>query len=634
MSLRDCFIATPVSTAVLAAAIAAALPATASAQEAGKPTDLDQVVVTGTRTAVTVDASLAAVEVIDRAQIERSQATSFADLLRGRAGITVGNSGGLGKQTSVFLRGSESNHALVLVDGIRIGSANFDLAAFQDLPLEMIERIEIVRGPRSSLYGSDAIGGVIQIFTRRDRGGYAPRFHAGGGSHGLREIGGGFGGGGERGWFGFDIGHQSNTGIDACAGSSTLFRGCFAEEPDVDGYENNALSLRGGIAVNANLDAQAFALRTTGRNEFDSYADAYYQSPNASSTLQQVLGAKLHYAPSDALDLQVSIGRNDDESEDTRAGTSAYGYFHSTRDIATLQADVALAEGQLITLGADWMRDYVNSDVEYTTTRRRNHAAFAQYQGSFGHHDLQLSARHDDNEQFGEHTTGSVAYGVQFAHGLRATASAGTAFKAPTFADLYYPPFFGIATANPDLRPETSTSYEIGIAQKRQRWHWAANAYQTQVRDLITLDTNFVPQNLNRARITGGELVAGMQLDGWNVDAALSYVEPRDAADENKGKLLARRARTGARVDVERAFGDLRLGLSWIASGPRFDDAANRFRLDGYATLDLRAGYVLSPAWMVQARASNVADRRYQTVEFFNQPGREYSVMLRYAPGH
>jgi vitamin B12 transporter len=199
---------TPVSFSLLAAAIGAAFPSVAFAQsDARTPDDLDRVVVTGTRTAVTVDESLAAVEVIDRAQIERSQARSLPDLLRGRAGITVGNNGGLGKQSSVFLRGSESNHALVLVDGIRIGSATFDLAAFQDLPLEMIDRIEIVRGPRSSLYGSDAIGGVIQVFTRRDRGGYAPRFHLGAGSHGLREIGGGFGGGGERGWFGIDLGH-------------------------------------------------------------------------------------------------------------------------------------------------------------------------------------------------------------------------------------------------------------------------------------------------------------------------------------------------------------------------------------------------------------------------------------------
>lgn len=627
MSIRT----TPAPCAVLAAAIAAALPAVALAQ-ASAPADLDQVVVTGTRTAVTVDASLAAVEVIDRAQIERSQAHSLPELLRGRAGMTVGNNGGLGKQSSVFLRGSESNHVLVLVDGVRIGSANFDLAAFQDLPLEMVERIEIVRGPRSSLYGSDAIGGVIQVFTRRDRGGYAPRFHAGAGSHGLREVGGGFGGGGARGWFGIDLGHQSSDGIDACRGSSTLFRGCFAEEPDADGYENDALSLRGGIALGDRADAQLFALRAAGRNAFDSYADAYYQSPNVSNTLQQVLGGKLHYAPVAGVDVQLGLGRNDDESEDTRTGTPAYGYFHSTRDTASLQGDVALGTGQLLTLGLDWMRDAVRSDVAYTTTRRRNDAAFAQYQGRFGRHDVQLGARRDDNAQFGTHTTGNIAYGIELTHGLRATASAGTAFKAPTFADLYYPPFFGSATANPDLRPETSTSYEVGVAQRLGRWHWSANAYQTRIEDLITLDRFYVPQNLDRARLTGGELVAGGELAGWQFDGALSYVEARDASGEHKDRLLPRRARSGARIDVDRAFGDVRAGMSWVASGPRFDDAANQRRLAGFATLDLRAEVVVSNAWTLRARAGNVLDRGYETVEFFNQPGREYSLELRYAP--
>lgn len=621
----------PAPVAVLAAGIAAALPALAAAQ-ATAPVDLDRVVVTGTRTAVTVDASLAAVEVIDRAQIERSQAHSLPELLRGRAGITVGNNGGLGKQSSVFLRGSESNHVLVLVDGVRIGSANFDLAAFQDLPLQMVERIEIVRGPRSSLYGSDAIGGVIQVFTRRDRGGYAPRFHAGTGSHGLREVGGGFGGGGVRGWFGIDLGHQSSDGIDACRGSSTLFRGCFAEEPDADGYENNAFSLRGGVALGDRADAQLFALRAAGRNAFDSYADAYFQSPNVSNTEQQVLGGKLHYAPAAGVDLQLGLGRNDDESEDARAGTPAYGYFHSTRDSASVQGDVALGEGQLLTLGLDWMFESVSSDVAYTTTRRRNDAAFAQYQGRFGRHDLQLAARHDDNAQFGEHTTGSIAYGIDLTHGLRATASAGTAFKAPTFADLYYPPFFGMATANPGLRPETSASYEVGLAQRRGRWHWAANAYQTRIDDLITLDRFYVPQNLDKARLTGGEVAAGGELAGWQLNGALSHVEARDASGENKGRLLPRRARSGARIDVDRAFGDVRAGLSWIASGPRFDDAPNQRRLAGHATLDLRVEVALSTAWTLQARAANVGDRRYQAVEFFNQPGREYGVTLRYAP--
>ena len=211
----------------LALAVPAALCALSTVSPSARAADadrrdgadaLDAVVVTATRTAVTVDASLAPVEVIDADAIRRSQAASLGDLLRGRAGIAVSNQGGEGKLSTLFVRGAESDHVLVLVDGVRIGSATSGLASFQDLPIALIDRIEIVRGPRSSLYGSDAIGGVIQIFTRRDRGAPSLRFHAGAGSHGRREGGVGFGGGSARGWFGFDSGLVRTDGIDACHG--------------------------------------------------------------------------------------------------------------------------------------------------------------------------------------------------------------------------------------------------------------------------------------------------------------------------------------------------------------------------------------------------------------------------------
>ena len=184
-------------------ALAAALPFAAQADAPSNDADaLDEVVVTATRTAITTDAALAPVEVIGREAIERSQAKSLTELLRGRAGINLSNQGGAGKLSTLFVRGSESDHVLVLVDGVRIGSATSGLASFQDLPVAMIDRIEIVRGPRSSLYGSDAIGGVIQVFTRRDKGPAQFRFHIGAGSHGYREGGLGVGGSSERGWFG------------------------------------------------------------------------------------------------------------------------------------------------------------------------------------------------------------------------------------------------------------------------------------------------------------------------------------------------------------------------------------------------------------------------------------------------
>jgi len=159
-------------TRVLSLAVLSALPLLASAQD--DATALDQVLVTATRTPIALQDSISPAQVIDRAEIERSQAPSLQDLLRGRAGINLNNSGGLGKQSSLFLRGTNSAHTLVLVDGVRINTGDLGLAMIQDLPLAQIERIEIVRGPQSSLYGADAIGGVIQIFTRRNAGQFAP----------------------------------------------------------------------------------------------------------------------------------------------------------------------------------------------------------------------------------------------------------------------------------------------------------------------------------------------------------------------------------------------------------------------------------------------------------------------------
>ena len=255
----------PGRVSLLAVAVAAAFPLSASAQSDATATDLDTVVVTGTRTALTVDESLAAVEVIDREQIERSQARSLPALLRGRAGITLVNQGGLGKLTTLFMRGAESDHTLFLVDGVRVGSATSGLTAITDLPVELIEQIEIVRGPRSSLYGSEAIGGVIQVFTRRDATGVTPRLKLGTGSHGLREVAGGVDFGFDRGWFGVDYNHQASDGFQACRGAGfPVFAGCFMDnpDPDRDGYENNAVSARRPCASMVNASVARNPART------------------------------------------------------------------------------------------------------------------------------------------------------------------------------------------------------------------------------------------------------------------------------------------------------------------------------------------------------------------------------------
>ena len=614
----------------LAIALACALPLPAQADTGADPTRLDEIVVTGTRTRVALEDSLVPVQVIDRAEIERLQPRDLPDLLRNRAGIEVANQGGAGKLSSLFLRGTEADHVLVLVDGIRIGQATSGLAMFQDLPVEQIERIEIVRGPRSSLYGSEAIGGVVQVFTRRSEGAIAPRARIGAGSNGLREASAGIGGRSGNGWFGIDAAWQRTDGIDACRGSGITFQGCFVDEPDDDGYRNRSLNLRGGVDIGDALVLEGHLLHADADNAFD----GSIWGGNEAENVQRVAGAKLAWQATDGFALTVQAGRAWDKADnffrDAATGSRTHvGPFDTRRDTASVQADIGLGRGHLLSAGVDWQRDDVESYIPYDVTERDNTAGFVEYQGRAGAHRFGASLRHDDNGQFGGHATGSVGWGVDFNRGLRLNASYGTGFKAPSFNDLYYP--FG--SGNPDLQPEQSKSLNVGLAQSRDGWRWGVDAYETRIDDLIALDSFWLPQNIQRARIRGAELTVATTLAGWDLSTQISHLDPRDrSGGSTDGNLLARRARNHGRVDLDRAFGAVRVGATVRGAGSRYDDLANSVRLGGYGTVDLRASWAFHDDWALEARATNLLDKTYETAWWYRQPGREFGVALRYAP--
>lgn len=608
----------------LSLALALALPGIASAEQA--PTELDDVVVTATRTPVSIADSVVPVQVIDREQIDRSQAGSLLDLLRGRAGLDFVNQGGPGKITSLFMRGSASSQVLVLVDGVRIGAASSGMPALQDLPIDQIERVEIVRGPRSSLYGSEAIGGVIQIFTRAAGQGLQQNLALTAGSHNLRQASAGFSNRGERGWVSAQGAWQKTDGINACNGSATLFQGCYVDEPDRDGYRNTSLNVRGGYALGETLSVEGHVLDAASRNQYD----GSIYGGNEADNQQRVYGGKLRWAPGDAFRLSAQVGRNDDQADSyyVQAGKRSFvSTFDTRRDTASVQGDFLFAEGQQLSVGGDWQKDQVTSTTAYSIDNRDNTGVFAEYQGRFGAHSLQASVRNDDNEQFGTHTTGSLGYGLALGHGLRLTASAGTGFKAPTFNDLYFP-----WSSNPALKPEESTSVNVGIAQYGEGWNWTFNAYESRIDQLIALDSTYTPYNIAKARIRGAELTGFASLAGFDINAQASFTDPRDhtRGAASYDNWLPRRARSSGRLDVDRGFGPLRVGVTATATGHRFDNAGNSLRLAGYGTVDLRVEYAINEAWSLQARAANVFDREYETVAWYNQPGREYQLTLRY----
>ncbi len=597
----------------------------ACAADTGQADDLTPVLVTATRTTITVDDALASVSVITRADIERLQPLSVADLLTGLPGVTFANAGGYGQQTSLFLRGTNSAHTLVLIDGVRIGSVGNGLAAFEQLPVEQIERIEIVRGPRSSLYGADAIGGVIQIFTRhgsRD-GGVVPSFSVTGGSEHLLRGELGVSGGSTNGWYNVSAGSQYTRGINSCrVGARAAFAGCFTDEPDRDGSRNHSLSANGGYRWDNGAQLTGIWLRSLGDIKFDG------DFQNRNRTVQQVAGSSFSINPVSAWKTTLSVGQNLDRYDNYK-DTTFTGYIYSRRNQAAWQNDISLATTQLLTLGLDWQGEHINSDTGFLATRRRDTGAYAQYQGTFGHNEVELSARRDHNSQFGDHNTGAAAWGYHFEHGLKLAASYGSAFHAPTFNDLYFP--FG--SGNPDLKPEKSRSAELGVSQQLRTWHWAVNAYQTQIAQMIALDSNFFPSNISRARIRGVEAQVATDIAGWKVRGYLTWLQPhnRDGGPHD-GNVLPRRPERSARVDLDRSYGAFALGATINGAGRRYDDAANRHAVGGYATTDLRASYHFAPAWQVEGRLANVFDRRYETVWYFNQPGREVFVTLRYSP--
>ncbi|MHB1059119.1 MAG: TonB-dependent vitamin B12 receptor [Rhodanobacter sp.] len=609
---------------LLAAALLSCTMAAQAADQGGANT-LNPVIVTATRTAITADEALSSVTVITRADIERLQPLSVQDLLTGLPGVSFANSGGIGQQTSLFMRGTNSSHTLVLIDGVRIGSVGNGLAAFEQLPVEQIDRIEVVRGPRSSLYGADAIGGVIQVFTRhgsRD-GGLLPSFSATTGSNNLLRGQAGLSGGSDHAWYNLGVGAQHTRGINSCRiGAGEVFAGCFTDEPDRDAYSNKNLSANGGYRWDNGAELTGSWLRSLGEIHFD----GNYQ--NRSRTVQQVAGGSFSFNPLQAWKTTLSAGQNLDRYDNYENG-SFVGYIYSRRNQASWQNDISVADNQLLTLGVDWQGEHIDSDTGFLANRRNDTGGYAQYQGTFGRNAVQLSARRDHNGQYGNHNTGAAAWGYHFDHGLKLSASYGSAFHAPTFNDLYYP----YGSGNPDLKPEKSRSAELGLSQQAGAWNWALNAYQTRIDQLIALDSSYFPSNISKARIRGVEGQLGVDLGGWQWQGYLTWLQPQNRdGGPNDGNVLPRRPEHTARVDLDRRFGAIGVGATVYAAGRSYDDAANAHPLAGYSTTDLRASWHFAADWQVEARLANVFDRHYETVYYFNQPGRSAFLTLRYSP--
>ncbi|KPP96989.1 TonB-dependent receptor [Marinobacter sp. HL-58] len=577
-------------------------PSTASADDTEAAPELDPIVVTATIGPRTAGESLSSVTVIEEDAIRREAPAEFKDLMRGQPGIDVVTNGSYGKNTSVFTRGTTNDSSVFLVDGVRLRSATSGGAPWQYFPSELVERVEIVRGPRSALYGADAVGGVIQAFTLDPKRGNKGWVEAGTGNFNTQKTSAGASATSGATRFSLSGLHKETDGTR------------IAEDGDDKGFRNTAGIGRIVHELPSGGEASAVMMQSEGNTEFDG---------GNTDFMIRTVGFNLDTPISDYWDSSVQLSEAADEQDNFRtAGDSVF----NTKTRTARWENTFTGGVHELAVGGELQSDEVESSTEFEEDSRTNAALFGQLRLNFGPSDVQLSLRGDDNEAYGRQETGGVALGHSFNRSHRMRVSYGTSFRAPTFNDLYYPletfSFGGTYAGNPDLEPEEGSSVEIGFSGRYQAWYWDAAIYQLDVDDLIDIQTVGVdsrPVNVNEARIRGIEVGSGFRANDWDLAVKLSLLDPRDRETDNR---LRRRSHQSLRVDLDRQLGAWSVGGTVQASGYRYDDADNEDRLPGYATLNLRAGWEFARDWNARLTLQNVTDKEYATAQQFD--GTEY----------
>ncbi|CAE6893090.1 Outer membrane vitamin B12 receptor BtuB [Pseudomonas marincola] len=593
-------------------------PCLANAADSTDVYQASPLVVTSGRQAEPVAKATAATSVFERKDIERLQVRSVAELLERVPGVNFSHTGGAGSQTGLFLRGTSTAQTLILVDGQRIASASSGTSSLEFLSPDQIERIEVVRGARSALYGSDAIGGVIQIFTRKGDGqGLKPTMRFGIGSDSTYERSLGLSGGDGQTQFNLGAALDETQGIDAT-------RDAYGANGDEDAYRNRSLSLNVSHQFNDQVEAGFSVLDQRGQSEFDDVFGTSLPTVDFQvSSISGYLDATVNDVWSNRLEVGHSEDKRDTSNDLTNFGDSQ---FFTYRDSANWVNTLQLTSNQQVLLGLDWYEDRLHTDdsVDFVEDSRWNRAAFIQHRYTAEKFSTELGLRHDDNQQFGSENTWNAALTVPMNERNEVILSYSEGFRAPTFNDLYYPDFcsggFCFASANPDLKPETSKSYEV---QWRSRFGTSSelqmSLYRTDLKDAIVLDQNFIPQNTQRARINGFETSLKQEWFGWQSNLALSLIDPRD---RETGHTLPRRAKRTLSLDLDRQFGDFSVGTNLRAVSGRFDDAANTIELGGYGLVDLRGSWQASREVSFDLKLNNLFDKDYSDATYSTPNGR------------
>ncbi len=591
----------------------------------------ETIVVTANRSIQDKFDTLAAVDIFTREKIEQIQPLSISDLLGRVAGISISNQGTSAHKSSAFIRGTNSDHVLVLVNGVRVGSATLGVKSIADIPVQLVERVEVIRGPRAALWGSDAVGGVIQIFTRDLSAGEG---QAGikVGSNSLYQGYGALGFGNDSHSYTLSATAEQSDGFDVIVpDGSSIYT---VDQSDDDGYDRQSVGLSGTSQFTKQYAFELNSQYDQGTTEID--ANTLYGGDETSYENYHVL--LRNHLQLEQVYLQLGLSTSQDSTEDNYSQyndqngfVNQNSLFTTSREQVTALAQLPIAESSEVTAGVEWYTESIDSNNEYDETDRDASALFVTGRHDIEQIKLEASIRYDKVGDISGETTYQLAAGYQVNEQLLFSLSHGTAFKAPSFNDLYYP-----WSGNPDLVSETADSSEFLTRYQSDFFSAEISVYQTNIDNLIEwapVDISdpyspWKPANIAKAKMLGAEATLSAELFDTNNTLTLSHV---DAEDKTTGRQLARRPNFSANYNLLYTIGELGFTFDVSYQGSRYDNAnAQEKTLKAYTLLDLGVNYRLNDKVSLLAKVTNLSNKDYQTASEYPGAERGYSLTFDY----
>lgn len=587
----------------------------------------DKLSVTANRFQEPLSSILAPITVIDRDQIDRWQSNSILDVLRRMPGIDIAQNGGIGQMSNVFIRGSESRHVLILIDGVRTNQAgisgSYDLS---QLPLSLIQRIEYIRGPRSAVYGSDAIGGVINFITKRQQDGST--LNASMGSYGYQNYNGST-----------QQKISDNTTL-SMAGGYTYTKGInvvddtvpvAAPYHDAHGFLNKSYWL--GLDHTFNDNIQGY-IKGFGYDNRTTYAATYAGGTDQSKAYNRSYEAGIKFHQNNYFSqLTTAYNQTKDYNYISTNGRDGLGSSVDNAKQYNVQwGNTLLLQNGMLSSGVDWQRQTIEAHSASVPNKQTidNTGIYLTAQKQLNTLIVEGAVRSDNHDEFGWHSTWQTSVGWEFIDNYRLIASYGTAFKAPTLGQLYADnPSWGIK-GNPHLNPEKSKQWEAGVEGLTQGVDWRLSLYKNDIDNLIAFNNNTYI-NYSKAKIKGAEWVGEVETGLFHHQLTLQYIDARDANNH----LLSRRAKQQIKYQLDWMMANIDWGIQYQYIGKRYDNDYNQYptqrvKLAGVSLWDITASYPITSHFSIRGRIANLFDKDYETAYGYRTPGREYFLTGSY----